>query len=223
MKEKAKFRERTGRQGYYYGCGFDMVMADEGLMSLAQVHASVAGAATASLEPERDLIKRAKRDPKAFGVLYQQHYPMLVDYVFRRTGDIHATEDLVSDVFLIVIRSLSGYRARGVPLRFWLLRIATNVVNRWARRRRRRMFVSLEPGQLADRTVSSTRGQADGEHVQRAMLSLPPRYQAVLSLYHLEGLSVKETAAVLGCREGTVRSRLTRAREALREKLNRRR
>ena len=200
-----------------------MVMADEGLMSLAQVHASVAQAATASLEPERDLIERAKGDPEAFGVLYKRHYPMLVDYVFRRTGDVHATEDLVSDVFLIVIRSLSGYRARGVPLRFWLLRIATNVVNRWARRRRRRMPVPLEPGQLADRTVSSTHGQADSEHVQRAMLSLPPRYQAVLSLYHLEGLSVKETAAVLGCREGTVRSRLTRAREALREKLNRRR
>ncbi|MBN2562157.1 MAG: RNA polymerase sigma factor [Phycisphaerae bacterium] len=192
-------------------------------MSLAQVHASEAQAVAASVEPERDLIERAKHDPEAFGLLYQRNYPMLVDHVFRRTGDMHATEDLVGDVFLIAIQSLRGYRPRGVPIRFWLLRIATNVVNRWARRRRRRTAVSLEPGQLANGTVSSTHGQVDSEHVQRAMLSLPPRFQAVLSLHHLEGLSVKETAEVLGCREGTVRSRLTRARDALRERLNRRR
>ena len=192
-------------------------------MSLANVQAHIGTAEEAAMEHERDLIERAKRDPDAFATLYQRHVPVLLDYVFRRTGDVHATEDLVADVFLIVLRSLSGYRYRGVPLRFWLLRIATNVVNRWARQQRRRICAPLEAEQLVDQTVSSTPGQVDEEHVRRALLSLPPRYQAVLSLYHLEGFSVKETAAVIGCREGTVRSRLARARDALRRKLNERR
>ena len=52
---------------------------------------------------------------------------------------------------------------------------------------------------------------------------LPPKYQAVLSLHYLEGLAVKEVAAVLGCRMGTVKSRLSRGRQALRERLNGRR
>jgi len=129
----------------------------------------------------------------------------------------------VADVFLIVMRSLPGYRHRGIPLRAWLLRIATNTVNRWARRHRKRRWAALESDQLVDANEPSTTGEALEEYFQRALLALPPRYQAVLALYHLEGLSVKETAAAIGCREGTVRSRLSRARDALRRQLKERR
>ena len=52
------------------------------------------------------------------------------------------------------------------------------------------------------------------------MLSLSPKHQAVLSLYYLEGMAAAEVAVVVGCRIGTVKSRLSRAREALREKLS---
>jgi len=191
-------------------------------MSVACVQAGMGEAEAISSDLEHELIERAKHDPEAFGVLYQRYLPVLSNYVFRRTGDVHTTEDLVADVFLIVMRTLPGYRYRGVPLRFWLLRIATNVVNRWARRQRRRTAVPLNDD-LCGETVSPTGDGIDGEHVMRALLSLPPRYQAVLSLHHLEGLSVPETAAVIGCREGTVRSRLARARDALRKALNERR
>ena len=115
-------------------------------MSLIQAQAVTGEAKAAPLELERDLVERAKRDPKAFGALYERYRPTLVNYVYRRTGDVHATEDLVADTFLIVMRSLRGYRYRGVPFRFWLLRIATNVVNRWARRQRRRLPASLRGG-----------------------------------------------------------------------------
>ncbi len=192
-------------------------------MSLAHSQPYTGGAQTASPEPESELIERAKRDPQAFGVLYERYHPMLLDHVYRRTGDVHATEDLVADVFVIVMRSLPGYRYRGVPLRFWILRIATNAVNRWARRKRRGAVATLDAEQLADVAEPPAAGEVRDGRFGQALLTLPPRYQAVLSLYHLEGLSVKETAAVLRCREGTVRSRLTRARQALREKLNGRR
>ena len=192
-------------------------------MSLAHTQICTGKTNTVSPEPESELIERAKRDRQAFGVLYERYRPMLLDHVYRRTGDIHATEDLVADVFMIVMRSLPRYRCRGVPLRFWMLRIATNAVNRWARRKQRRATAALDADQLADIAAPSTPGELRDERFTTALLALPPRYQTVLSLYHLDGLSVKETASVLGCREGTVRSRLTRARDALRVKLNGRR
>lgn len=194
-------------------------------MTIAQVQSIDGRAFEDSVDDERDLIDRAKRDAEGFSLLYQRYCPLLLNYVHRRTGDVHVTEDLVADVFVIVMRSLPGYRYRGKPFRSWLLRIATNVVNRWARGQRRRAHVSLQADHVADLQDRSTSGQASNEffprneYFQRALLSLPPRYQAVLSLYYLEDLSVKETAEVVGCREGTVRSRLARARNALRSTL----
>ena len=192
-------------------------------MSLAQTQIYAGEVNAVSPEPEGELIERAKSDRQAFGVLYQRYRPMLLDHVYRRIGDVQATEDVVADVFMIVMRTLPRYRCRGVPLRFWMLRIATNVVNRWARRERRRAAAALDADPLVDIAAPSTSGEKRYVRSMKALLALPSRYQAVLSLYHLDGLSVKETAAVLGCREGTVRSRLTRARDALRVKLNGRR
>ncbi len=179
-----------------------------------------------SADGERELVERAKHDREAFAELYRRHYRLLANYVFRRIGDSHATEDLVSDVFLIVLRALPRYRYRGVPVRYWLLRIATNTVNRWARKRQRRQqagrtHADLEAGEAT--ATSSVPGDRLDERTQRALLSLPPRYQAVLALRYLEGLHTAEVAAVLGCRTGTVKSRLARARNALREKLETRR
>ncbi len=176
-------------------------------------------------EGERELVEQAKHDPRAFGRLYRHYYAMLATHVYRRTGDRHATEDVVADVFLTVLRVLPRYRYVGTPLRYWLLRIATNAVNRWARRQRRGRWrsVPLDELDLADARSLSTASPVDPEQAQRALLSIAPKYQAVLALHYLEGLSVKDVAAVIGCRAGTVKSRLARARDALRAALSERR
>ena len=75
-------------------------------------------------EDERSLIDAARSDPHAFGTLYQRHYQSIASYLFRRTGDRHATEDLLSEVFLQAMRRLGIFRWTGIPLRFWLLRMA---------------------------------------------------------------------------------------------------
>ncbi len=190
-------------------------------MSLMQLRVGMFEANRPRADEEGDLIDRARHDRQAFATLYRRHYRLLSNHVYRRTGDVHATEDIVSDVFLTVLRTLPRYRYRGVPIRFWMLRIATNAVNHWARRRRRHPAVALEPEQLVDAgsDTSSTDGQFDMQRARSALLSLSPKYQAVLSLHYFEGLTVKQVATVIGCRAGTVKSRLARAREALRSKL----
>ncbi len=189
------------------------------------VSSGAGSSASATNEAERRLVELAKRNRDAFALLYRQHYPAIAAYVYRRTGDRHATEDLVADVFVIVLRTLARFRYRGVPFRYWLLRIATNTVNRWARRQRRRQPQALpDDGWPDPRTdAASGVGGIDRERAQSALLSLSAKYQAVLALHYFEGLSVTDVAAVIGCRPGTVKSRLSRARDALRAKLEDRR
>ncbi len=165
---------------------------------------------------EGELIARAASDPAAFAELYQRHYAAVAAHIWRRTGDHHATEDLVAGVFHTALRRIRRYRSRGVPYRFYLLRIATNDVNKWMRSARRRdaaLARLAECERPDDASVSAS--DASVEHLRQALGALAPRFQSVLALHYVDGLSVAETATVLGCREGTVKSRLSRARAAL--------
>jgi len=179
-------------------------------------------------DSDRTLVERALRDADAFAEIYRRNCHAIAGYVLRRIGDRHTMDDLVAEVFLTAMRALPRYRYRGVPLRAWLYRIATNTVNRWAKRNTWRNKVSLglepeahEPQSAAAPVGEGTAGNAD--RARQAMLRLSPKHQSVLALHYLEDLSVDEVAVVLGCRVGTVKSRLSRARDALRERLLERR
>ncbi len=172
-------------------------------------------------DADTELIERAKRDREAFALLYRRHYALVAGYIHRRVGDPHVTEDLVADTFMTALRCLPKYRTRGVPLQAWLYRIATTSVNRWVRRQRRWFRPLGDPALAAAPVIDRSTGDGtlDREEVRKALLALAPRYQSVLSLHYLEGLSVEDVSQALGCRLGTVKSRLSRGREALREKL----
>ncbi len=176
----------------------------------------------ASDRDEQELIARAGTDRRAFAVFYRRYYGEVARYVFRRTGDPHLTDDLVADVFLIALRTLPRFRFRGAPIRFWFLRIATNRLNRWARRERRRAAKRLEAEPI-DAAVAESAAPSASEEARLALLSLSAKHQTVLALHYLEGMPIAQIAMTLGCREGTVKSRLSRGREALRRRLLRRR
>lgn len=180
--------------------------------------------AVADVDAERELVERAKWDREAFAALYRRYYPVMARYVRRRVGDPHATDDLVAEVFLTALRYLPKYRQRGVPVRAWFYRIATNAVNTWVRRRRRSPLRSDNWQGLAG-VAARENPDADSpaRRARRALLSLSPKYQAVLALHYLERMNVEEVAQAVGCRVGTVKSRLSRGREALRDKLQKRR
>lgn len=165
---------------------------------------------------ERELVARAASDPDAFAALYRRHHSRIARYVRRRVGDPDAAADLVAETFLTALEHLPRYRDRGRPFHAWLYRLATSRVHRWLRRRPPARVLVLEGHEPA----SEERADPDAPGLARAaLLTLPPRYQAALALHHLEGLSVEETAAVLGCRPGTVKARLSRGRARLRRAL----
>lgn len=176
---------------------------------------------------EAELVARAKRDRRAFAAIYRAHYVDVVRYLFRRVGHEQTAEDLATETFLKAMRNVKRYESRGLPIRAWLLRIATNEAHRWARRQGRRRVASLSAEHAATvRAGETARGieQEDGVRVVLdALLALSADHQDVLALHHLEGLDVAQVALVLGCRVGTVKSRLARARDGLRRELERRR
>ncbi len=188
-------------------------------------------AATAlSHEPSRGATPSGEQSPKGsiqrsdprFEELYRENVRWISNYVFRRTGDLHATEDVVSDIFLAALRTMRRFEDRGIPLRFWLLRIATNAISQWARKGRRPLKSVPDVEACAPTDTTSEAHDSDGmdiERARRAMHGLPRRQQDVLALHYLEGLSTKEVALVLDCRVGTVKSALARGREALRQRL----
>jgi RNA polymerase sigma factor (sigma-70 family) len=171
-------------------------------------------------EDDRGLIDAARNDPQAFAALYQRHYQSIAGYLFRRTADRHATEDLLSEVFLQAMRRLGIFRWTGIPLRFWLLRIATNAANRWAQRRRREAeLMQRVTNEHFRPTPNEAPLEEPDERVQRAVARLSPPHQAVIALHYVECFLVEDTARILGCRVGTVKSRLARARNELRAAL----
>jgi RNA polymerase sigma-70 factor (ECF subfamily) len=188
-------------------------------MAMAVSLAAIEGARSeqdAGLDSDARLALLARRDPGAFSPLYRRHYPMIVGYLYRRLGDAHVAEDLAADTFIAALNAIGRYRPTGAPFRAWLLRIATNLANNHVRQAaRRRARLSCIEQWKRDRPAADDEAEA----ARAALAALTPDHQAVLCLHHVEGLRVEEIAVILGCRVGTVKSRLSRAREAMRSQL----
>ena len=179
------------------------------------------------LNEERDTIERCRRDPTAFGRIYEAHFGRVFAYVLHRVGAVAVAEDLTAQTFLRAMEKLWQFKWRGISIANWLFRLATNEANAHFRRLRRR-----ERG-LADAAIESLRSPA--AELDRAqaevdkcrlfrklndeIAALRPADQALLVLRYFEKKSYKDMAAILGKREGTLRMRTKRALDRLRDNL----
>ena len=176
------------------------------------------------MEPEdSNLWSRARAgDADAFGLLFERHAKAIYNYCFRRTGSWDTAEDLLSIVFLEAWRRRRQELPPGKVLP-WLYGIATNVVrNRRRSERRYRAALSRVPAPRPEAGFESdVDARLDDERRMKDALTLlarlPGREQDVLVLCAWSGLSYEDAALALGLPVGTVRSRLSRARQRLRE------
>ena len=159
------------------------------------------GGATTSTEPDDDaLVQRLKGgDQDAVGRLYERHVAEIYRYSYRQVGNREDAEDLTSQVFLQVVRSIGGYRPQG-QFRAWVYGIAKNVIMDWWRRYywtptvALEKFLDLEPLQ-ADPPAANPVAEAT---VEQLLLGLPERYREVLTLRFLRGYSLEEAAQAMG-------------------------
>jgi RNA polymerase sigma-70 factor (ECF subfamily) len=172
--------------------------------------------------------------PEVFGSLYERHYSQIFGYVYRRILHWEVAQDITAEVFLKAWKSFWRFRWSSIPVGAWFYRIATNEVNMYFRAGKYRRDVSLtelldEKGFEAPdaKTTDIEKAHAERElqrfesflSVQSHLKSLPPKYQDVIALRYFEGKSIHEIAEILGKREGTVKSLLSRGLERLRKKL----
>jgi RNA polymerase sigma-70 factor (ECF subfamily) len=170
-----------------------------------------------------ELWARAREgDGEAFGRLYERHARAVYNYLFRRLADWCEAEDLTAVVFLEAFRRRNDVAVEADLVRGWLFGIATNVARNRARaRRRHRAALGRLPRAEAGEFADDVAARLDAERRMRGLLGtlsrLPREQQDVVALCLWSELSYEEAAAALGVPVGTVRSRLSRARAALRE------
>ncbi|HEX7940504.1 MAG TPA: sigma-70 family RNA polymerase sigma factor [Gemmatimonadaceae bacterium] len=177
---------------------------------------------------EAALIQRcAAGDETAFAELVAEHQRMVVQLAMNLLGDREEALDLSQDVFIRVFRTIGQFRGQSA-LRTWIYRIAVNQArnrHRFWRRRRRSDQVSLDAHVEAHGDFQS--GAESGPdrilaqkelaaRLQNALDALPFDQRTAIVLREVDGLSYDEIAFSLGVAVGTVKSRLTRARQTLR-------
>jgi RNA polymerase sigma-70 factor, ECF subfamily len=179
---------------------------------------------------EAALIERcAAGDDAAYTELVDEHQRMVVQLAMNLLGDRDEALDLSQEVFLRVFRTISSFRGQS-SLRTWIYRIAVNQArnrHRFWRRRHRADQVSLDAhvaahGELLSGETAPDRALAQKElasRLQNALDALPFDQRIAIVLREVDGLSYEEIAFSLGVAVGTVKSRLTRARQALRLEL----
>jgi RNA polymerase sigma-70 factor (ECF subfamily) len=172
-------------------------------------------------------------DHDAFAALVGRYRNQITSYIYRMTNDYDGAVDLAQETFVRVYRAADRYE-RTYAFSTYIYRIATNLAISELRKRKRRRLVSLtgffqssdgaEPQELNPpderplqdlELVESERRRA----VQRAIGTLPEKYRAPLILRDVDGRSYEEISRILETSEGTVKSRISRARGFLREKM----
>lgn len=154
--------------------------------------------------------------------LVRQHADRVYRLAYRLSGNQHDAEDLTQETFIRVFRSVQSYQ----PGTFegWLHRITTNLFLDMVRRRARIRMEALPEDYDRVPSAGPTPEQIYhdallGPDLQAALDSLPPEFRAAVVLCDIEGLSYEEIGATLGVKLGTVRSRIHRGRQALRDYL----
>jgi RNA polymerase sigma-70 factor (ECF subfamily) len=179
---------------------------------------------------DKELIGKIKEDSSSFSEVFRLYYKPLFGYIFRRTGDFDDTADIASNTFLKAFTAINSFTYRGISVKVWLYRIATNEVNQFFRNRKKThsLFEKLEENPEYMNLLSHDREEMETElqkHqqflvVMEALKKLPLKYQEVLSLRYFEGKENKEISEILSMKEGTLKSLISRGLELLREKCN---
>ncbi len=169
---------------------------------------------------EAQLIHDCKQGKKAAQyLLVQRHAGMLLSVCRRYARDEAMAKDVLQETFLRIFTHIGKYEPTG-SFEAWMRRIAVRRSLQWLEKSA--FQHELQPADLPDyQTVEhSIAAQMGVEEIMQLVMELPPGFRAVFNLAVVEGYSHQEIAAMLGITENTSRSQLTRARQALQEKIH---
>jgi RNA polymerase sigma-70 factor (ECF subfamily) len=178
---------------------------------------------TNQVTDERLLAEAADGDAAAFQILYERYRDPIFRFAYRLLGSVEAAEDVTHDCFLSLIKEPRRFDASKAALRTYIYGAARNQALKRYHSSSRETAID----ELADEPVARSRepmrqvlDEELASEVARAIASLPPLQREALVLFEYDELSLAEIAAVVGVDANTVKARLFRAREKLRNQLD---
>lgn len=179
-------------------------------------------------EQEREIIDRVlSGDTEAFEALVLEHQNKVYSLALRMVGNEEDARDMAQEAFIRAFSSLTGFRGDS-KFSVWLYRLTSNICIDFLRSRAKKRTVSMtwtddEGDDAGELEIPDERFSPEEqfdrtsirESVQRGLDSLSPQYREILVLREINGLSYEEIGRVLGIEEGTVKSRIFRARKKL--------
>ncbi|MGB4595192.1 MAG: sigma-70 family RNA polymerase sigma factor [Anaerolineaceae bacterium] len=178
-------------------------------------------------DDEITLIEQAKREPEAFGLLYEKYINRIYNYIYFRVGSVQDAEDLTTRVFIKAFDNIGRYRNMGLPFSAWLYRIAHNQVANFHRDKSRAREISIDemlvpPPQLkTDHPEISVLQQESISYLMGLINDLNPDKRELLMLKFVQKLSNEEIAQALGRTEGAIKSLYHRTLLELRDQMTR--
>jgi len=182
---------------------------------------------------ETELLNKIKNNPAEFSEVFKLYYKPIFGYILRRTGNFDETADIAAETFLKAFTHINRFSYKGISIKVWLYRIATNEVNLYFRRNQKHssVFERIDFGNknLFDNYLEEDRKNLEAEllkhdqfnEILRVLKTLPEKYQEVISLKYFEGKENKEIAEILDIKEGTIKSLLSRGIDKLRQSATR--
>lgn len=164
---------------------------------------------------DEDLVRRAQGgDRGALDTLLRRHYDTIRAVVHRIVINSHDAEDATQMALIAIARGIKAFDGRS-SLTTWMYRIATNAAIDEVRRIRRRPLPTDDDIALNKSTTDSAEAAITQMTVVRALRELPDEFRTALVLRHVADLEYEDIAAIQNVPVGTVRSRLSRAREQM--------
>jgi RNA polymerase sigma-70 factor (TIGR02952 family) len=162
------------------------------------------------------LVRRAQEgDAESFGLLYDHYVTMVYRYVYHRVGDRATAEDVTSETFVRALRRIDSLSFQGRDVGAWLVTIARNIVLDHVKSSRYRLEVATADMRDADRATDGPEDAVIAHLTNQQLLEcvrqLGSEQQECIVLRFLHGLSVAETAAIMGKKDGAIKALQHRA------------
>ncbi|MFC1693990.1 RNA polymerase sigma factor [Candidatus Latescibacterota bacterium] len=187
---------------------------------MAPVFAGQENAGSEDLMHDQTLVKRLKESaPDAIDEIVERYKRPLFSFIVRITNDHTAAEDIFQETWLRVIRYISKFRGDS-KFSTWLFQIALNLCRDVERKKKRWLHVPIEDYEdslVSKQGVDTTR-IIKAQQVREIVATLPEKMREVVVLRYFHDMSDEEIAEIIGCPEGTVKSRFHRASKILRKK-----
>ena len=182
---------------------------------------------------EEQILKDIEDDPQKFREIYEAFHTKIFGYVFRRTTDYEAAQDITAEVFLKAYVNIGKFRWRNVSILYWLYKIATNELNKYFNSHkyspqslcRIQEEYGFNISDYSNAETDSIKLQEELEKhqefvkINECIKKLSTKYQDVIALRFYEQKSIKEIAIILDKKEGTIKSILSRGIEKLKDSI----